>query len=315
MGGPPKSAKELGTFRTHCLHFFAFCLDKNLEDDMALQHCSIQRCTWQLAMYAVHLATGHTVSCRAIKANTIDKYIRNVAKFCARSNPRDPRKLEQTQKLLAPAIQGVIDEVKRWENIPDRREPFTIEMLRYLTELRDTQPHIHGPDSSLATMVDFASAGLYDGFRLSKWAQPNGHHSLHNPHLNRRGESCAFCLDDIRFLSIDKIRIPLEQILSLAHDSVVVGRDFVKYRTQKNGKHGEERQHTSNTSKTAPCHVASMMRVVHRFVRLIVGSNSNVPLSVYRHPNGSVRYITASLIETTFRLAAAHVYKLDPVRD
>jgi hypothetical protein len=46
-------------------------------------------------------------------------------------------------KAMAPAIQGVINEVRRWEDIPDRREPFTIEMLRYMIALRDSQPRIH----------------------------------------------------------------------------------------------------------------------------------------------------------------------------
>ncbi len=285
-----------------------------LEGDMALEHLPIQRCVWQMALYTVHLATGHSVSCRSIKAATITKYLLSIAKFCARSNPRDPRKLEQTSKALAPEIQGVINEVQRWENIPDRREPFTLEMLRYLIELRASQPHIHDHDSPLAAMIDWASAGLYDGFRLSEWAQPNGHHALHNPHLNIRGDACAFCIADFRFLSDDKIRIPVDQVIKLDPASPSVGRIFVKYRTQKNGRHGEERQHTRNASATAPCHVTSSMRIVQRFARLI-GRTPHLPLCVYRHDNGSIRYITASVIESTFRMAAAHVYKLDPVKD
>jgi hypothetical protein len=285
-----------------------------LEDDMALENTTIQRCNWQLALYAVHLATGHTVSCRAIKATTIDKYLRNVAKFCARANPRDPRKLEQTQKPLARMIQGVIDEVKRWEDIPDRREPLTIEMIYYLQELYESKPYLYSSDSALAVIIDYAGAGLYDGFRLSEWAQPNAHAEIHNPNLNYRGEPSAFCIDDVRFLSEDKISISTERILLLHHTSPIVGRDFVKYRTQKNGHDGEERQHTRNCSKNAPCHVSSMMRIVQRFVRL-VGPRSHVPLCVYRTDQGKVRYITASLIEATFRMAAAKVYKLDPIRD
>ena len=285
-----------------------------LESDMALEHLSIQRCVWQLALYSVHLATGNSVSCRSIKAATIEKYIRSVAKFCARSNPRDPRKLEQTHQRLAPAIQSVINEVQRWEDIPNRREPFTIEMLRYMIELRDSQPHIHDQDSPLAAMIDWSSAGLYDGFRLSEWAQPNGHFGLDNPHLNKKDATCAFCINDIRFLSDDKISVPIAQIIKLAPSSRSVGRTFLKYRTQKNGKNGEERQHTRNHSPTAPCHVTSCMRIVQRFVRL-VGHRHHVPICVYRHENGATRYLTASVIESTFRTAAAHVYKLDPVRD
>jgi hypothetical protein len=163
-------------------------------------------------------------------------------------------------------------------------------------------------------MIDWASAGLYEGFRLSKWAQPNGHHALHNPHLNIRGDACAFCNADFRFLSDDKIRIPVNQVIKLDPASPSVGHIFVKYRTKKNGRHGKERQHTHNASDTAPCHVITSMRIVQQFARLI-GRTSDLPLCVYRHDNGSIRYIIASIIESTFRMAAAHVYKLDPVKD
>jgi hypothetical protein len=206
-----------------------------LEGDMALEHLPIQCCVWQMALYTVHLATGNSVPCRSIKAATITKYLLSIAKFCARSNPRNPRKLEQTNKALAPEIQGVINEVQRWENIPGPCEPFTLEMLRYLIKLRASQPHIHDHDSPLAAMIDWASAGLYDGFRLSEWAQPNGHYALHNPHLNIRGDACAVCIADFRFLSDDKIRIPVDQVIKLDPASPSVGRIFVKYRTQKKG--------------------------------------------------------------------------------
>jgi hypothetical protein len=114
LGDPAKSTKELGTFRTHCIHWFAFCLDMKLEGHMALkQHLPIQRCVWQMVLCTVHLATSNAVLCRSIKAATISKYLLSIAKFCACLNPRNPRKLEQANKALAPAIQGVINEVQR----------------------------------------------------------------------------------------------------------------------------------------------------------------------------------------------------------
>lgn len=286
-----------------------------LDDDLSLQHVPIERCVWQFALYAVHLATGHSISCRAIKAGTMEKYLLSVATFCARSNDRDPRKLDQTSKGLAPAIKGVLDEVKRWENIPDRREPFTIEMLRYLIELVESQPHIYGPDSYLAVMVDWASCGLFDGFRLSEWAQHNGNAALNNPQLNFKKEPYAFCIEDIEFFSPDHIRIPTEQVITLDSKSPRVGRNFLRYRVQKNGENNEKRQHARNPCPTAPCHITSSMNIVKRFARLFGGLKRNVPLCVYRHTNGRIRYITASIIESTFRMAAAHVYKLDPVKD
>ncbi len=283
-------------------------------DDMGPEGHIIERCNWQLALYAVHLATGNALACRSIKSATIVKYLLSIAKFCARRNQRDPRKAEQTDRGSAPMIQGVLDEVKRWEDVPDRREAFTIEMLDYMTSLLLENPDLYGQDSFLAVMVDYAGAGLYDGFRLSEWAQPNGHADIKNPQLNFRGEPMAFCLQDIRFLSGAKVRIPIDHVLKLDSRSSEVGRTFIRYRTQKNGENGEERQHIRNHNTTVPCHVTNMMRIVQRFDRL-VGLQHNIPLSVYRHTDGTVRNITASIVESTFRMAAAHVYKLDPVKD
>jgi hypothetical protein len=285
-----------------------------LHDDYVLAHVPIQRANYQMALYTVHLATGNAVSCCAIKAATIETYLRNIAKLCGRSNPRDPRKSEQNGKAMCKQIQGVINEVKRWEDIPNRREPFTIEMLADMIQQQQDNPSLHGQDSLLGAMIDWASAGLFDGFRLSEWAQPNGFHVLNNPHQNPRSEPCAFCLDDVRFLTDDKISVPIERVIQLPPTTPFVGRDFFKYRTQKNGKNGEERQHTRNKHPNAPCHVTSAMRIVQRFARL-VGIKKHVPLCVYRTVDGTVQYITANLIETTFRTAAARVYKLDPVRD
>jgi hypothetical protein len=223
----------------------------------------------------------------------------------------DPHKLNQTGKGFAPVIQGGIDEVRRWEDIPDQQEPFTLEMLRYLIALRASLPYIHGPDSALATMIDFLTMGLYDGYRLSKWAQPtNGHHQdIHNPHLNFKGKACAFCISDVQFYSTNKMCIPIDQVLKLTTaDSTILGRDEGKYRTQQNGQNGEMRTHTRNDNAPDFCHVPSLHCVVSRFVRLI-GVKQNTPPSIYRHDNGTVCYVTASLIKSTLRMAApANVY-------
>lgn len=125
----------------------------------------------------------------------------------------------------------------------------------------------------------------------------------------------AFCLGDICFLSDDKIRIPIETVIKLDPASAFVGRDFLKYRTQNIGKNIKEWQHAHNTSPTAPCHITCFMKVVQHFVRLI-GFKTYSPLCVYREDSGKIRYITATIIESTFRImAAAHVYKLDPIHD
>jgi hypothetical protein len=53
---------------------------------------------------------------------------------------------------------------------------------------------------------------------------------------------------DMRFLSNDKICIPVDQVIKLDPACPSVGRTFRKYRTQKDGQNGEEHQHTLNAS-------------------------------------------------------------------
>jgi hypothetical protein len=273
---------------------------------MLLTFISIHRCHWQLGLCAVHLATGHAVSCRAIKAATMEKHLRDVAKCCAQSNSCDLRKTDQSQKALALPIQKVVDEVKRWEKIPSRREPFTVEMLRHSVELAASKSHVCGPNSFLNVMIDFASCGSHDGFCLREWVQPNEHSASHNPQQNSRNEPVAFCLNDFRFCSHDKARIPLEQVLPLDPKSRLVGRDFALHRTQKNGQNGKGRQHARSNATGAPCHIARAMRIVQRFVRL-PGKEFQTPVGVHRHADGAVQFITASIVETTFRMAASFV--------
>jgi hypothetical protein len=155
---------------------------------------------------------------------------------------------------------------------------------------------------------------LYDGPRLSEWAQPNDHAELDNPQLNRRGDPMAFCYDDLRFLTDGKVRIPTADVISMDPEDPTLGRDFIRYRTQKNGDDGAERQHTRNFSGSAPCHITSAVRIIQRFARLI-GATPYIPLCVYRADTGRTQYITANIIEFWLRKAAVHVYRLDPVKD
>jgi hypothetical protein len=80
-----------------------------------------------MALYAVHLATGNSLHCKSVKASAVTGHLREVAKFLSRFSPVDPRCPSATDRTLAPCVKAVTDEVLRWEKVPDRREPFTVE--------------------------------------------------------------------------------------------------------------------------------------------------------------------------------------------
>jgi hypothetical protein len=108
----------------------------------------------------------------------------------------------------------------------------------------------------------------------------------------------------MRFLSDDKICIPVNQVIKLDPASLSIGCTLLKYRTQKNGWHGKERQHTGNASIRAPCHVPSCMQIIQLFAELF-GHKHYIPLCIYRHDDCTIRYITASVIKYTFCMTAA----------
>ena len=58
--GAARTSKELGTVRTHRLHYYKFCYDVKFTDDLLLKNVPQARRNWQLALYAAHLATGNT---------------------------------------------------------------------------------------------------------------------------------------------------------------------------------------------------------------------------------------------------------------
>jgi hypothetical protein len=81
---------------SHWLHHFLFCHAVGLAENPLLENVPQQRCNAQMALYAVHLASGDTLYCHAIRAATIGAYLRgdvaqsaqirrNTAPNCARN--------------------------------------------------------------------------------------------------------------------------------------------------------------------------------------------------------------------------------------
>ena len=126
------SPKVARTIRSRRIHYFIFCHTLNLTDDWTLANQSQERANYQLALYATHLATGSSLHCRSLKASTIASYLLDVAKFLGRYRDVDPRFRSTADTRLAPAIARVLDEQKRCESFPNRREPFTLEMHKHI---------------------------------------------------------------------------------------------------------------------------------------------------------------------------------------
>jgi hypothetical protein len=92
--------------------------------------------TLQLALFALHLCSGASFLCKAIKAATTRQYLADVSTVLRRLArlQRDLRRDRDSDTRLAATITTVLKEIERWEQMPNRREPFTLEMLALLQQ-------------------------------------------------------------------------------------------------------------------------------------------------------------------------------------
>ena len=241
-----------------------------------------ERANMQLAMYATHLATGSTLHCRSIEASTIATYLNEVATFLGRFRPIDPRFVSATDTKLAPAIAKVLEEQKRWESIPNRREPFNLEMQKEIVSLPSVALNPLGLD---AAMANWTLCNLYAGCRGAEWAQTSGSQRQLSTYLrNQYQHAYAFTLRDVTCFTAQSSPV---SIPSAIETPSIVGQIKLRFEQQKNGNHGELKLFTRNLSNPSLCFVENFIAILARRQKL-TNSSTTYPLSVYRAPDGSL---------------------------
>jgi len=134
----------------------------------------------QLAMYAVHLATGNSIYCKRIKATTVDNYVLAASTFLAFFTGRDFCKDLPTDSSMGHLLRPALKDLHTYESVPNRREPHDLNMHslgRTLALLSDSK-------ALLPALIDGFKQGLCAGYRLLEWAQPIGKFSIDRPQLN-----------------------------------------------------------------------------------------------------------------------------------
>jgi hypothetical protein len=258
-------------------------------------------------MWAADLASGETLICRAIKAATIAKYLGDAARFIAGYTGCDPRFMHRGDQRLHPMIQGVLDEVIRYEKVPDKREPHTPKMQAWL---RDHAVH-QDEDSLSPAMADWGALGLVLGPRISEWAQEAGNDDPHSPRLAPDSDTYAFTWKDVEARREGNRRVNLTEAIRLPDEDIHA--ITVTFTWQKNGNHGEKRLLVPNHASPDLCPVRNMLRILRRFARLLGTENRFTPLSVYRQEASRIiQLITAREVTSYLRRAAQQVYDLDP---
>jgi hypothetical protein len=94
-----------------------------------------------------------------------------------------------------------------------------------------------------------------------------------------------------------------------------IARMWLKFKTQKNGDHGQEVMWVATDDPEARNFIRPMYRIIKRFVSLRGPDDTTTPLSIFQTHTGQVRLITSKEVESQMRLSAINVYKLHPKKD
>jgi hypothetical protein len=272
---------------------------------------------YQLAMYALHLSSGQSIYCKSIKVATIEQYLLAAASFMALFTGIDVRKDRPTDSNLGTILTRTLRDLRQYEAAPNRREPYDPQMHKAARILASQCPS----DSLTCALTDGFEQGYAAGYRLSEWAQPAKQSNPVTPQLNHLVvgiRTRALVPNDFRILTTSNQRVAGLDILRF--DLSQVSKMWVKWRTQKNGQHGEEKLFVRNPTLDGFCFVASAYRSLARFQRLSVLDPrlrpNATPLSVHWDTrSASVRLINADDIERFMRHLACKVYHLHPARD
>lgn len=173
----------------------------------------------------------------------------------------------------------------------------------------------------IVALVDHFEMGLLGGYRGGEWANPSGVTDPRFPTLNHMRNAIirtrALCPRDFTFLTfpgrtyvgLDVLQVPV----------TAIHKNYVLFRTQKNGDHGDKRLFTLNPNSKGLCHVRSVYRCLQRFhalMKLDPSLTDAAPLSCYWDRSSQrARLVTTTDIELFIRSIAAEAYGLHPRND
>lgn len=239
-----------------------------------------------MALYAMHLAQGYGIQCRTLKSGTIQRYLLAAATISENHKLPDPRL--NNRGITSSYIHKVLNELKRWEDMPNRREPVTVAMLRKMHALCDT---MHD-DSLESALYDWNVLGIYYGFRLGEWAQNVSTKPM--PLRSTDGSPIAFTFNDITFYGPNRTR--LNQTWETTLDPTAVAEVQLRWTVQKNLNNGETISQAKNTNIRL-CAVLAALRVRARAQR--VNANEHAVMAVFSNRNKTThitnKHITSHL--------------------
>ena len=253
------------------------------------------------ACYAVYLSNGCTIKDMFVTTDTIKGYLNAMARISTKAQMIDPSKT--TYGAWAPLVDKTLKEHRRWESMPNRREPITKAMVLHWAKVAK---NAH-PDSFESAFYDWMVVGKYAGLRKSEWVQDAADYKKTKDFTrNVDGTVKAFILADFEFSDVRNRRITTRRKNSTAHKATI------RWRFQKNLDNGQKIPYTKNEADPRLCAVLAARRIYERAIRL--GIPADNPIAVYVQ-NNEVQYMTQREVEREMQSCAKKLYNLTKKED
>ena len=262
-----------------------------------------------MACYTAYLASGQNLICKTIKAGTISRYLNAAAELSVSENMINP--CLDTSGKQSKHIRNIITEVRRWEIIPNRREPITKEIISYITNKGKTLNRVN-PNNIYSALSDWLILGLQSGFRRKEWAQDHKYLKRFNDiQRNVDGSSAAFILEDFEFRSNNNKRINQNSNNQINKATTV----NIKWRYQKNNDNGQVITYVQDNTEKEFCYVRACKRIYHRAKQLKQKKEQPIAIFTDKKTKNKIHYIDDIHISSLLQEAASKVYNINKKGD
>ena len=188
-------------------------------------------------------------------------------------------------------------EQTRWENVADRKEPITDNMVRDLC-----QPAKDKKIDSLENVIaDWTTVGMCRGaFRPSEWAQNKSASSIKKTKQNLDRKPAAFVLSD--FVFHDKKGRHLKQAkckILREKDAFIVS---VRWHAQKNRNNGKIKKIACNDTNPVFCAPQAALRIQNRAMKHKLSDDQ--PMAMFMNYENKLMLANSDHIDNSFQASA-----------
>jgi len=163
------------------------------------------------------------------------------------SDPQIDLATDKTSKLIS----DITNEVCHWENMPNRQEPLTVDMIQHAAlQCNGATPH-----DINNVMYDWSILAIYIGPHLAKWAQHDNGKII----MNKFGNVRAFTWDDVEFQGENNRQMSTATAFAKPY---LVHTAKLTWCEQKNGQNGESHTLVRAPANPTLCPVSALFRIM-----------------------------------------------------